>query len=69
MKRLSDDEVNHYLASGDWKGKAGGYGIQGPAGAFIPWINGSFTAVVGLPVAETANLLRAAGYPLYGENA
>ena len=65
MKSLSDDEVDAYLASGDWRGKAGGYGIQGPAGAFIPWIQGSFTAVVGLPLAETANLLIAAGYPLY----
>ncbi|WP_417271120.1 Maf family protein [Celeribacter sp.] len=67
MKRLSDNELNTYLASGDWKGKAGGYGIQGPAGAFIPWIQGSYTAVMGLPVAETANLLLAAGYPVYGE--
>ncbi|KUF10394.1 Maf family protein [Pseudoponticoccus marisrubri] len=66
MKMLSNAELNAYLASGDWQGKAGGYGIQGPAGAFIPWINGSFTAVVGLPLAETANLLQAAGYPLYG---
>jgi len=67
MKRLSDAELNTYLASGDWKGKAGGYGIQGPAGAFIPWIQGSYSAVMGLPVAETANLLLAAGYPVYGE--
>ena len=67
MKRFSDIELNTYLASGDWKGKAGGYGIQGPAGAFIPWIQGSYTAVMGLPVAETANLLLAAGYPVYGE--
>ncbi|MFC2966875.1 Maf family protein [Acidimangrovimonas pyrenivorans] len=65
MKRLSDDELNAYLASGDWEGKAGGYGIQGLAGAFIPWISGSFTGVVGLPVAETAALLQAAGYPVY----
>jgi septum formation protein len=65
MKTLSNDEVNAYLATNDWQGKAGGYGIQGPAGAFIPWIQGSFTAVVGLPLAETANLLLAAGYPLY----
>ena len=65
MKTLSNDEVNAYLATNDWQGKAGGYGIQGPAGAFIPWIQGSFTAVVGLPLAETANLLIAAGYPLY----
>ncbi len=65
MKMLSNVELNAYLASGDWRGKAGGYGIQGMAGAFIPWIGGSFTAVVGLPLAETANLLQAAGYPLY----
>jgi len=65
MKRLSDEELNAYLASGDWQGKAGGYGIQGPAGALIPWISGSFTAVVGLPLAETAGLLQAAGYPLW----
>lgn len=65
MKRLSDDELNAYLASGDWQGKAGGYAIQGPAGAFIPWISGSFTGIVGLPLAETAALLQAAGYPLY----
>ena len=65
MKSLSDAEVNAYLASDDWRGKAGGYAIQGPAGAFVPWINGSFSAVVGLPLAETATLLVAAGYPLY----
>ncbi len=65
MKALSNEELNAYLATNDWQGKAGGYAIQGPAGAFIPWINGSFTAVVGLPLAETANLLGAAGYPLY----
>jgi septum formation protein len=65
MKRLSDGELAAYLATGDWDGKAGGYAIQGPAGAFIPWISGSFTGIVGLPVAETAGLLQAAGYPLY----
>ncbi|MDP4991591.1 MAG: Maf family protein [Marivita lacus] len=64
MKRLSDAEVNAYLASEDWRGKAGGYAIQGPAGAFVPWISGSFSAVVGLPLAETACLWVAAGYPL-----
>jgi len=58
-----------YLDTGDWQGKAGGYGIQGPAAVLIPWISGSFTGIVGLPLAETANLLRAAGYPLYGEGA
>ncbi len=65
MKRLSDLEIASYLATGDWDGKAGGYGIQGPAGAFIPWISGSFTGIVGLPLAETAGLLQAAGYPVW----
>ena len=65
MKSLSDAEIAAYLATGDWCGKAGGYAIQGPAGAFIPWISGSFAAIMGLPVADTANLLIAAGYPLY----
>lgn len=65
MKRLSDAELNAYLASGEWQGKAGGYGIQGLAGAFIPWISGSFTGIMGLPVAETAALLGAVGYPVW----
>jgi len=65
MKRLSDAELNSYLDSGEWMGKAGGYAIQGRAGAFIPWISGSFTGIVGLPLAETAALLAAAGCPLY----
>lgn len=69
MKRLSDAELNAYLASNDWQGKAGGYGIQGPAGAFVPWISGSFTGIVGLPLAETANMLQAAGCQLYKEAA
>ncbi|MEP3918205.1 Maf family protein [Ascidiaceihabitans sp.] len=67
MKALSNVEVNAYLATDDWQGKAGGYAIQGPAGAFIPWISGSFSAIMGLPVTETAGLLMAAGYPLYKE--
>lgn len=65
FKRLSDVELNGYLASGEWQGKAGGYGIQGRAGAFVPWMQGSFTGVVGLPVAETAALLQAAGWPVW----
>jgi len=65
MKRLSDDELNAYLAGGDWQGKAGAYGIQGAAGAFIPWISGSYTGIMGLPVAETAALLTAAGWPVW----
>ncbi|MFN4057799.1 MAG: Maf family protein [Roseinatronobacter sp.] len=66
FKRLSDTEVNAYLASGEWQGKAGGYGIQGRAGAFIPWMQGSYSGIVGLPMAETAALLQAAGYPVGG---
>ena len=65
MKRLSDVELNAYLAGGDWQGKAGAYAIQGPAGAFIPWLQGSYSGVMGLPLAETATMLCAAGYPLY----
>jgi septum formation protein len=64
MKRLSDCEIARYLATGDWQGKAGGYAIQGPAAAFIPWIQGSFSGVMGLPLAETATLLEAAGLDL-----
>ena len=62
LKNLSDEEVDAYLDCGDWRGKAGAYAIQGPASTFVPWIQGSFSAVVGLPLAETATLLRAAGY-------
>ena len=62
MKRLCPVEVENYIESGDWQGKAGAYAIQGPASAFIPWISGSFSSVVGLPLAETATLLKAAGY-------
>ncbi|WP_147114872.1 nucleoside triphosphate pyrophosphatase [Tateyamaria sp. syn59] len=61
MKPLSEPELAGYLATEDWQGKAGGYAIQGPAGALIPWISGSFSAIVGLPLAETAGLLQAAG--------
>ena len=67
VKRLSDIEINAYLATNDWQGKAGAYAIQGPASAFIPWISGSFTGIVGLPLAETAVLLQGIGYPLYRE--
>lgn len=66
MKRISPSELESYLATDDWRGKAGGYGIQGPAGALIPWIQGSFTAVVGLPLAECVGLLQAAGHPVFG---
>jgi len=65
MKRLSDAELNAYLDSGEWQGKAGAYGIQGLASAFIPWISGSYTGIVGLPLAETATLLATAGHPMW----
>lgn len=61
MKRVSKAEIEGYLDTNDWQGKAGGYAIQGPAAAFIPWIEGSYSGVMGLPLAETATLLRAAG--------
>ncbi len=65
MKRLSQVELDGYIATGDWKGKAGGYAIHGPAGAFFPWISGSHSAIVGLPMVETAQLLQAAGIDVW----
>lgn len=62
FKRLSHEEIKAYLASDEWQGKAGAYAIQGLAAAFIPAINGSYSNVVGLPLTETAGLLRGAGY-------
>lgn len=64
LKRLSDIEMRAYLASGEWRGKAGGYAIQGLAGAFVTGIVGSYTGVVGLPVYETVQLLTGLGYPV-----
>ena len=57
FKRLSTDEITTYLASGEWRGKAGGYAIQGRAAALIRFISGSYSNVVGLPLFETAQLL------------
>ncbi|MEM8653407.1 MAG: Maf family protein [Pseudomonadota bacterium] len=65
MKPLSKAEIEGYIATNDWQGKAGGYAIQGPAGALIPWISGSFTGIVGLPLAETTGLLQAAGLKVW----
>ena len=65
FKRLSREELAAYLASGEWRGKAGGYAIQGFAGAFVVRLIGSYSAVVGLPLAETAALLAGEGYPLH----
>lgn len=64
LKRLTAEEIQGYLNSGEWKGKAGGYGIQGVAGALIANLSGSYTGVVGLPLFETRNLLVGAGYPV-----
>ena len=62
FRRLSVAETEAYLASGEWRGKAGGYAIQGHAAAFIPWIRGSYANVVGLPVAEVAAMLGGLGF-------
>jgi septum formation protein len=62
FKRLSRDEIEAYLACGEWRGKAGGYAIQGLAGGFVIRIVGSYTNVVGLPLAEAAALLGGEGY-------
>lgn len=62
FKRLSEDEIAAYLAGGEGLGKAGGYAIQGHAGAFVTSLQGSYPAVVGLPLYETVNLLRGQGF-------
>ena len=62
FKVLSAQEIKTYVEGGDWRGKAGGYGIQGPAGAFVTRIVGSYPAVMGLPLFETVNLLSGAGW-------
>lgn len=64
FKRLSEEELAAYLASGEWHGKAGGYAIQGRAQALVRFLSGSYSGVVGLPLYETRALLRAAGYPV-----
>ncbi|HLL31503.1 MAG TPA: Maf family protein [Allosphingosinicella sp.] len=64
FKRLSPDEIQAYLAGGEWRGKAGGYAIQGRAEALVRMLSGSHSGVMGLPLYETRTLLRAAGYPL-----
>src|SRR6266545_20392 len=64
FKRLSDEDIEAYLASGEWRGKAGGYAAQGIAGSFIVKIVGSYSNVVGLPLYETTTLLLGEGYPI-----
>ncbi|MEQ8193737.1 MAG: Maf family protein, partial [Rhodospirillales bacterium] len=68
FKRLSQDEIESYLDSGEWTGKAGAYAIQGRAAIFVRSINGSYSNVVGLPLFETAALLSAAGIAAVKEN-
>ena len=64
FKRLSPEEIESYIESGEGLGKAGGYAIQGRAEALIDWMAGSHSGVIGLPLYETRSLLRASGYPL-----
>jgi septum formation protein len=64
FKRLSQEEMAGYLASGEWRGKAGGYAIQGLAGGLVSEISGSYSAIVGLPLYETTCLLEGLGYPV-----
>lgn len=65
FKRLSREDMESYLASGEWRGKAGGYAIQGLAGGFVIKLVGSYTNVVGLPLHETMGLLHGEGYPIH----
>ncbi|MBP2235685.1 septum formation protein [Sinorhizobium kostiense] len=66
FKRLSNLDIESYLASGQWRGKAGGYAIQGIAGSFVVKLVGSYTNVVGLPLYETVNLLVGEGFDVHG---
>jgi septum formation protein len=64
MKRLSDQEIDYYASHGEWRGKAGGYALQGYGEVYVRHIAGSYSNVVGLPLAETHVLLKSAGYPI-----
>jgi septum formation protein len=64
MKRLSDAEIDYYAGHGEWRGKAGGYALQGYGEVYVRHICGSYSNVVGLPLAETRVLLKSAGYPI-----
>ena len=64
FKRLSEEDIDGYVASGEWRGKAGGYAVQGIAGSFVVKIVGSYTSVVGLPLYETLTLLGGEGFPI-----
>ena len=62
FSRLNKNDLLEYIKTNEWKGRAGGYAIQGKASAFIPWINGSYTGIVGFPVNEIKNLLSSSGW-------
>jgi len=64
FKRFQDVEIEAYIESGEGQGKAGGYAIQGQAEAFVTWMSGSYSGVMGLPLYETRNLLISSGYPV-----
>ena len=64
MKRLSPQEIDYYASHGEWRGKAGGYALQGYGEVYVRHIAGSYSNVVGLPLAETRILLQASGYPI-----
>ena len=64
MSRLTTDQMGDYIAGGEWRGKAGGYAIQGRAAVFVRFLSGSYSNAVGLPLFETAQLLRGFGWPL-----
>jgi septum formation protein len=64
MKCLNDDEIHYYASHGEWRGKAGGYALQGYGEVYVRHIAGSYSNVVGLPLAETRVLLKSAGYPI-----
>ncbi len=65
FKRLSEEDIDAYLASGEWRGKAGGYAAQGIAGSFVVKIVGSYSAIIGLPLYETMSLLGGEGFPIH----
>lgn len=62
LKRLTDREITDYIAGNEWKGKAGGYGIQGFAESFVKYMRGSYSNVVGLPLYDTMRVLESCGY-------
>ena len=64
FKRLSEDDIQAYIGSGEWRGKAGGYAVQGIAGTFVVKMVGSYTNVVGLPLYESMTLLGGEGFPI-----